>query len=153
MTVIVWDGTTLAADKAANSSGIQRTVTKVFRLNADELVAFAGRGYEAQALRAWLQGPRTPETFPPLRDPDDVIAWLVHRNGTILRYDGGRYLVPYEDRTFADGSGRDFALAALHLGCDAVRAVQVAVHFDINCGVGIDALRFEPTTTLTPGGN
>ena len=35
---------------------------------------------------------------------------------------------------FAIGSGRDYALAAMHLGTNSRKAVEVAIHFDNNTG-------------------
>lgn len=42
----------------------------------------------------------------------------------------------------AIGTGRDYARAAMHLGRNAVEAVQVAILFDENCGNGVDTLTF-----------
>jgi hypothetical protein len=43
----------------------------------------------------------------------------------------------------AFGSGRDYAEAAMFLGCDAKRAVEVACQFQTDCGNGIDTLRLK----------
>ncbi len=59
----------------------------------------------------------------------------------------GYYLSPYpewnQDRFDAIGSGRDYALAAMYLGHDARRAVEVASALDNGCGNGIDVLTLE----------
>lgn len=51
--------------------------------------------------------------------------------------------VPFivEDRVFATGSGRDYALAAMHCGKSAKEAVEIAAFFDINTGKGIDVFK------------
>ena len=41
------------------------------------------------------------------------------------------------------GHGRDFTLAAMHLGHDARTAVEVACALDAFCGCGIDTLTLE----------
>lgn len=143
MTVIAWDGTTLAADKKANANGIGRTVTKIFRLNADEMVAFCGNAADAMAMLWWLKAARDPAAFPELSERDSMFAWVVRRDGSIHRYEGRSLPIAYEDRAFADGAGRDYALAAMHLGYDARTAVEVACSLDCYCGNGIDTLTFE----------
>jgi ATP-dependent protease HslVU (ClpYQ) peptidase subunit len=50
---------------------------------------------------------------------------------------------PVEDPFIAFGAGRDYAMAAMHLGCDAHRAVEVACVFDTGCGMGIDTLELD----------
>lgn len=141
MTVIAWDGRTLAADKRANYNGHARTVTKIFRLDAHRLVAFAGDAANACALVEWLRDPdRKAADFP---KHDHTHAYVVHSDGTTECYEGDAYPVPITERYFAGGAGRDYALAALYLGCDARRAVEVACALDIYCGNGIDVLRFE----------
>ncbi len=49
----------------------------------------------------------------------------------------------HEDKFNALGAGRDYALAAMYLGFDASRAVEVACALDVNCGNGIDVLTLE----------
>lgn len=48
--------------------------------------------------------------------------------------------MPIEEPRCCWGSGRDFAEAVLHLGHDARKAVEVACHFQTDCGNGIDSL-------------
>lgn len=50
MTVICWDGKTLAADKRATSVGLARTVTKVQR-HGDVLLAMTGDWDVAAEMR------------------------------------------------------------------------------------------------------
>ena len=64
MTVVAWDGRTLAADKMSCSDGYGYTVTKVHRLRDGSIVAFSGDGDNAMALLAWLDAARNPATYP-----------------------------------------------------------------------------------------
>ena len=52
MTVIAWDGTTLAADKRVDIGGTSFTGTKVRRVG-DALVAFAGTGSQFLPRMEW----------------------------------------------------------------------------------------------------
>ena len=44
------------------------------------------------------------------------------------------------ERFVADGSGRDFAIAAMALGRTARQAVALAARFDVYTGGGIDSI-------------
>lgn len=65
---------------------------------------------------------------------------IIIRDNRCFVYSDTSYPVEIEDKFFASGSGRDFAMAAMHLGLNAVEAVKVACLFDVNCGNGIDQL-------------
>jgi ATP-dependent protease HslVU (ClpYQ) peptidase subunit len=141
MTVIAWDGTTLAADKASTNAGYRSTVTKIHRVDG-ALVALAGTESAVMAGLAWLKGARNPHDYPEAMKNTDSLMWEI-RKGEFLRYGEGPYPARVEDKFLATGSGRDYALAAMYLGFGAVMAVQVACALDIGCGNGIDTLTLE----------
>jgi hypothetical protein len=143
VSVIAWDGHTLAADKRASLGTLIRTTTKIFR-HADALLAYAGDAVFGEEMRAWFMRGAKPEDFPASnRDKDDWAGLLVIRKGEILRYERTPYPLQFEDKQFAIGCGRDFALAAMHLGKTAREAVEVAIALDSGCGNGIDTLTLE----------
>ena len=57
-----------------------------------------------------------------------------------LRYEQTPNPFVVEDKQWAIGSGRDYAIAAMHLGRTAAEAVAVACLFDVSCGMGIDTM-------------
>jgi ATP-dependent protease HslVU (ClpYQ) peptidase subunit len=140
MTVIAWDGKTLAADKRGTVAGMAYTVTKIHRL-PDGLVAFTGGGAHAAELLNWFFGARDPATYPRCESDEGAGSVKVDLDGKIFMYSAAN---PFPERIespyFARGSGRDYAMAAMYLGCDARRAVEVACAFDVACGNGIDTL-------------
>jgi hypothetical protein len=142
MTVIVWDGKTLAADKRAICSFVY-SVTKIGRVG-DCLVGVSGRGDKIAEFRRWISEGRQEAAFPK-RDSDDTFftGLVIHRDGRIERYEGSPVPILVEDHVHAIGSGCEFARAALHLGCDAVKAVEVASLFSADCGNGVDMLSFD----------
>ncbi len=83
----------------------------------------------------WFAAGAKPETFPKLQE-----ALVVLDDGRVHEYGRTPYPQPREDKFTAIGSGSDFALAAMHLGLDAIDAVDLACRLDPNCGNGIDAL-------------
>lgn len=145
MSVIAWDGVTLAADKRATFGGnLILTTTKIKRVG-DWLVGYAGGADFGEQMVAWFRDGADPDKFPASqRDKDDWAGMLVVGHGApIRRYERTPYPIFFEDRCIAIGSGRDFAMAAMHLGCDARRAVEVACALDSGCGNGVDTLTME----------
>jgi ATP-dependent protease HslVU (ClpYQ) peptidase subunit len=140
MTVIAWDGRTLAADKQSTSYGMRRTTTKIYRVS-DGLIAISGSGCHGHALFAWFKGDRDLATWP--RQTGEDFGSIVHITKAGVRVYAGdlpAHGEPIHDKFIAFGAGRDYAMAAMHLGCDARRAVEVACVFDTSCGMGIDTL-------------
>lgn len=145
MTVIVWDGKTLAADKRAVSAGYGGgTVTKIHRWEGG-LMGFSGDYDLGIAMLDWLRAGASPSQYPQRQRTEDYTAVIVvRRDGTVVRYEREPVPMPFQNVPQAMGSGRDYALAAIHLGCDARRAVEVACALDVGCGNGIDTLTLEP---------
>lgn len=144
MTCIAWDGTTLAADKRATIGSLYRTTTKIHRVGS-MLVGYSGAGAQVREMLAWARGGFKKSAFPEIqRDSENSIALLVIRpKGLVLVYEHTPHPIEYEDKQFAIGSGRDFALAAMYLGKSAKDAVFIAAEFDPGCGGGVDTLCFE----------
>lgn len=142
MSVVAWDGRTLAADKRALIGSLYRRTTKIFRRN-DCLLGYAGDTDKAEELMAWWVAGAIPKEFPEACR-DDSRSWaslLVASSEGLLHYQRTPYPVRYDkDQAMAIGSGRDFALAAMHLGKSAAEAVEVACALDSGCGDGVDAL-------------
>lgn len=143
MTVIVWDGKFLAADKLAEVGGSEFSVTKIFRVN-DLLVGLAGDFPHALLIRDWLDAGAT-GVFPARLDPNCWgVALVVRTDRSVWRYEGPSP-IRIEDAQYASGSGADAARAALECGADALRAVEIASRIDINCGRGVDWLEWRPS--------
>lgn len=144
MTVIVWDGKTLAADKLADSAGIRRTVTKIQKVNGC-LVGTSGNFARGLELIAWWRRGAITAELPAYQHLHDefVDLLVISPDKGILKWERSPVPMIFEDTVFAMGSGRDFALAALHYGATAAEAVEVACKFDLGCGIGVDILTFD----------
>ena len=139
MSVVAWDGERLAADKRASLGGLIRTATKIFRV-ADALAAYVGDVDAGEELLDWFRRGHDPEKFPSSqrdRGADSALL-VVHGYGEIWLYEHTPYPAKFPPQHFAIGSGRDFALAAMHCGNSAPEAVEVACIFDRGCGNGVD---------------
>ena len=159
MTVIVWDGKTLAADKLCVVGTVKLTVTKIrtYYLEGSEfLVGVCGDFDLAQEFFNWFGSIREIgiidrylidryESFPScLRDKDVPVSALVIRGDhQVFKYERSPLPMEYGKGQFAIGSGKEFAIGAMQMGANSFQAVQIANRFDYGCGNGIDELSFE----------
>lgn len=143
MTIIVFDGKTLASDKRACCNGIAIKVTKIRRIDGN-LVGAAGDWSAILAMYHWFEKGADKTKIPDCqKDKDRWVTLLVIKpNKKIYKYEQDCFPYEVEEEKVAIGSGRDFALAAMEMGADAMKAVHVACKFDLACGNGIDTLEF-----------
>ena len=139
MTVIAWDGTTLAADKRAIAGGsIVRTCTKIRRITYSEpgwtkplpaLLAITGCWDTGAEMREWWIAGADPAAFPPKAREDKATLIVIRKHGRIDTFGIGPLPMAIEAERCAWGSGRDYAEAAMYLGHPAEKAVRVACEF------------------------
>lgn len=142
MTVIVWDGTTLAADRQGVATEMRSIRTKIYRNDEREIVY----GYTGDLARGlividWYLKGADPNQFPKHQEGiDDSWGRLIvaDKNGCRC-YEDSPFPLPVEQQYMAWGSGRDYAMGALAMGADARKAVEIASKFCITCGLGVDA--------------
>jgi ATP-dependent protease HslVU (ClpYQ) peptidase subunit len=145
MTVIVWDGTTLAADRQCTvSSNFKTTLTKIFRLT-EGLIGFAGNCEQVPVLLQWFLDGCIPDLYPEYQADKDTATEciVVLPDGKILLYDANHLPIYIEAPCFAIGSGAQFAMGAMRQGATAEEAVKIAIHYDVFCGNGITSLTFD----------
>ena len=146
MTVLVWDGKTLAADKMSSFGDNHCTVTKIFK-HENILIGFSGLICLGHAMKSWLVGGCKPDEFPAMQSTTEyseiVVIQKQNRGKPIVSiYEQTPFPFQIEDKFFAGGSGREFAIAALHCGKTAREAVEIACIYSLSCGNGIDTLTF-----------
>jgi len=148
MTTIAWDGEQLVADKAVVMSGHRALTCKARKLASGFLVAGTGSGPYVEEMIAWFSDGADPSKFPThQRDLEKCAMLIVVSEAKVVKlYDGSPYPILIEDQQYAIGSGSHYALAAMHLGKNAIAAIEVAAHFDPNTSAEYDALGFEPQT-------
>lgn len=140
MTTIAWDGRTLAADKRTTNSGLVRTVTKLFRANGF-MVAVCGDLSQGLEMVEWISRGADPATLPASQRGENWSSIVtIDSSGGVRLYEQGAISFKVEDKHFACGSGRDYAMAAMHLGCDAAGAIGVATALDCFTGNGVDTM-------------
>lgn len=141
MTVIAWDGKTLAADRRCTSGGLPRTTCKIRRING-QLVGASGDAADAARLMWWIEKGCDASTYPLNERDPSAIALVIMPDGRKFMFEGP-IPIEFHDPVIAVGSGRDYAMAAMHCGKTAREAVEIACLFDVNCGNGIDDLELE----------
>lgn len=146
MTVIVWDGTTLAADKMLDCYHARMTTTKIRRFkdrSGEYLLGASGDAGAMGALMDWFVRGANPDKWPACQSTEHSgMLLVVSSAGWVKMYTTTPYGYDIQDPKTAQGSGRDYALAAMAMGADATKAVEIASQLDPSCGMGIDTLTF-----------
>lgn len=144
MTVIAFDGKTLAADRQSTSGDCMAyTVRKIARTPDGCLIAACGDAAHAGQLMRWAMGGFSgPFPAAPSREAYADL-WCVQPDGAIRKYENSPEPSHYLDTMFVAGCGREAAMGAMVMGADARRAVEVACEVNIHCGMGIDTLSLE----------
>lgn len=145
MTVICWDGHTLAADKRAGGNDMPRTVTKIRRAKNGSLIGCTGTACGDMELMAWYEAGADADKFPAIHRDNAQSSHMIEitPDRKVRMYMNCPFPATFEDGNHAIGSGRDFAMAAMHIGKNAREAVEVAIALTATCGNGIDTLTLE----------
>src|SRR6187551_204445 len=141
MSVIAWDGYTLAADRRMLSGSLIRSCTKIWRYKKN-LIAMVGEPDCGAEMIEWFKKGAKPEEFPE-KAREDISNLIVINHKGIFQYGCGPFPMMLEDKKAAWGTGREYAEAAMYLGQDAYQAVMVACQFQSDCGNGIIQLTLE----------
>lgn len=145
MTIVVWNGEVLAADKLSIQASHKRSVTKIFRVDGS-LLAVTGDWDNAQTLLQWARDGYKVEDYPKFQESNtDFVSMLrIHPDGTCLKYERSPHPMDYTEDVkriglFAMGSGRDYAYGAFGAGIKLSEiAVQIASQYCEGCGFGYD---------------
>lgn len=156
MTVIAWDGNTLAADGLMTYGDSIGTThqPKIFRATdfilsdwdvlGHKVLAFGMTGLigsEVMLISILNNSLHTDSTFPNHMDftalliCEDCETWVCQKRAG----NDGVILYRVETETFALGSGSDAALGAMIGGRSAIDAVAIAMDVNVYCGGGIQA--------------
>jgi hypothetical protein len=138
VTTIATDGKTIAADtQSLNGSGTAYPIKKLWRLPDGSILGVCGTAQDGMLAVEWyMQG--EPKEKPKL---EDTFGGILIRKGKIWKLESG--LAPWEGiAPYTVGSGRDFALMAIHLGLTPAEAIQKVIDLKLDVGTGgkIDVL-------------
>lgn len=161
MTVIAFDGKTVAADRMAVAGNRKHAVTKLFPIldgqnKIQKVLGVNGNAAHGLALVAWYKAGCNPKHFPQPADPQNNAHLIVFETGKMpIEYQGYAVPVIIEDRLYACGSGGDAARAAMLAGAKAVDAVVITGVVCLDCGLGVNELELGgdgggPGTSVAP---
>ena len=140
MSVVVWDGHMLAADCQATRCGIASKVLKIRQLSSGEAVAWVGDQVKGLALLRWFREGANPDEWPEFQKKDDFTELIVVDNGNLVSFEEvPEPLIHDHSEPAAWGSGFATALAAMAMGADAKKAVEVTNELNVYCGFGVEA--------------
>ena len=140
MTIIVVRDNIMAADGLVASAGTRWAKTKkIKRLSNGALLGIAGDSIQAVSFAIVLERAVKAGAQPIMEmvEPYDDIAclYLCSEGVYAMASDKNRRagILKLEGEFFAEGSGLDAALGALHMGANATRAAEIACAVCHNC--------------------
>ncbi len=141
MTVIAWDGKTLAADRLLCVGHMKNTGTKIIR-HEEYMLGIYGNMAMGMALINWFKDGCVFESFPANSSDSEYEAGLVviKPDGSVWEYIHTAHAMLLEDSFAAFGSGAEGAMVAMACGCGAKQAVELVSKYNITCGNGVDVL-------------
>lgn len=141
MTVIAWDGKSIAADRRAERGGVVCIATKLIKGRDGWMLATCGRMDQGIALKNWFNDGAEPKTYPAFMKDDDTT--LIAIKGKQVRvWESLPEPSSYNDKFSAWGSGAEFAIGAMAAGATALEAVKIAGKHCVTCGNGYDVIHF-----------
>ncbi len=141
MSVIVWDGNILAADCQMVNGNLRSMTSKIRPLHDEHntVLAWVGSQEGGLSLAAWYEAGHRAADWPTSQlDKEDWTRLVVATLKGTWFYEHLPIAQPVRGKHAAWGSGRDFAMAALMLGANAVKAVEVTNQLCIDCGFGVE---------------
>jgi len=149
MTVIVWDGESLATDRQANDGSMKWESDKAWYVTHPEtgkicIVSGVGiLGYIIQ-LRDWFVGGCNWQARHDMDIAPSMAQLIVVDDEGLCVYEGFH---GHESKTtyspvrlqapMAFGHGKEYAMGALGMGATAAQAVAVANEYSLHCGKGV----------------
>lgn len=138
MSVVCWDGKTLAADKMVVDDNTIIKAKKLIVLPTGEVFAWAGFVENALAVVKWYQDGQSEIEWPKVQETDDYASVLLIKDGKLYEFE--QLPIPQEVKFSprAWGSGAPYALGAMAMGADAIKAVKVTAQICNTVGLGVD---------------
>lgn len=138
MSVVAYDGRTLAADCQATNVDMRTRVSKMLK-TPRAVLAWVGDHERGLVLADWYCNGAKPEDWPAFQRTDKWCRLVAMTPTGLYEYEQEPFAQRVTDRHFACGSGRDYAIGAMAAGASAVRAVEIASQYNVYCGMGVEA--------------
>lgn len=135
----------MAADTFSANGNTCRKAKKLFRVDG-AVIGLSGHYADCWHFVRWWPKRKTEElTFRTFCDDDTPDVWaLVYHHGVLEKWTQHCQPTPIYEPFFAIGSGCQAALAAMHMGASAEKAVQIASLVDPYTGGEIETIDGRP---------
>lgn len=140
MTVIVWDGKTMAADRMLSFGSVHLIATKIHKSHGYLFGASGDSDHSAEII-AWFRDhlAGVERSYP---TDLDCTMLAVSPSGEAMIFCRKEFPI-FVSAPVAIGSGVEVALTAMKLGKTAKEAAQIACELCPTCGCGVDAIDLE----------
>lgn len=139
MSVVVWDGKTIAADMQGTNCDM-RFVEHKMVVHGGVVAAWTGTASYGKELAQWYFDGADKAKWPEFqKDKEEWCRLIIATSNECKFYERNPYPFTVSDPYMSWGSGRDYAMGALAMGADARKAVEVASKFSTGCGLGVEA--------------
>lgn len=144
MSVVAWDGKTLAADKLSVNYDMSRVTKKIYKAGKF-IYAYTGLVAEGLELIQWHKDGADPHKYPAFQTNAERFTRLIIVSFNQLEvFEMCSTPIKFPLQEFrAWGSGRDFAIGALAMGATAIQAVEITSQYNVYCGGGVDAFEMD----------
>ena len=138
MTVIAWDGQTLAVDSMFTRGDLITYMDKLWMFEGDgwnSFVAGCGSSIGLSAVTRWYSEGCVISQFPYEESlSEDAALIVLTDDGQLLEYNGSPYAIERPTLPMAWGCGCDIAVGAMSQGANAIEAVKAACIHNAACG-------------------
>jgi|TARA_R110000744_G_scaffold173945_4_gene292690 hypothetical protein len=142
MSIVVWDGTTLATDRAATDGTTKWRATKAWRHTTDAgtplILSGVGPLQTILAMKNWMVEGADQNRFPSAQLAPLFCHFLVVSPTGLIRYEQSPLPIDHHRCKCAFGEGAPFAYGAMAMGASAAKAVEIANQHSVYCGLGVD---------------
>lgn len=138
MSIVAYDGKSLAADRQMTRGNFKFEVRKIRRINS-YVLAWTGYMSSGLAMAHWFENGALRGDFPACQQNNELWARLiVVSKDEVVYYEQTPHAIGVYAPYMAWGQGSDFAMGAMSHGATAKEAVEIACRFDTGCGFGVD---------------
>lgn len=132
MTVVVWDGRSLAVDSHSSDGKAKTPATKVWLHRG--CVRLTGAGHLASILEVkdWYERGGEVDEYPKCQQGPRQCVFIVMDRQAAWRFESSPHAIEMTG-PFAYGAGAEFAYGALHMGATAEQAVEAAITYSPYC--------------------
>ena len=142
MSVVVWDGVTLACDSDMNDGQVKLPFEKIWQ-KGKHLYGVVGVISECVKLKTWVRNGCILDWFPQV-SPETALIIVSLPDGIVTRYTVSTTPISHTGK-IALGTGRDFAYGAMFMGGSAEDGVRAAIKYSASCSGEVITLKGEFT--------